>query len=91
MRTALIELPSITRTISESDRRYISPNLCESGRHVELADVICLVISGLIAVTIGLLQGRMIRLEARNGALWGQMPVRGLQARYLVADSLGAA
>jgi hypothetical protein len=48
------------------------------GRHVELADVACLVISGLIAVTIGLLQGRMMRLECRNGALWGQMPVRGL-------------
>ena len=42
------------------------------------ADVVCLVISGLIAVTIGLLQGRMMRLESRNGALWGQMPVRGL-------------
>ena len=38
----------------------------------------CLVISGLIAVTIGLLQGRKMRLESRNGALWGQMPVRGL-------------
>ena len=48
------------------------------GRHVEPADVACLVISGLIAVTIGLLQGRMMRLECRNGALWGQMPVRGL-------------
>jgi hypothetical protein len=48
------------------------------GRHVRPADVACLVISGLIAVTIGLLQGRMIRLESRNGALWGQMPVRGL-------------
>jgi hypothetical protein len=48
------------------------------GRHVEPADVACLVISGLIAVTIGLLQGRMMRLECRNGALWGQMPARGL-------------
>ena len=48
------------------------------GRHVEPADVAWLVISGLIAVTIGLLQGRIMRLECRNGALWGQMPVRGL-------------
>jgi hypothetical protein len=48
------------------------------GHHVEPADVVCLVISGLIAVTIGLQQGRMLRLESRNGALWGQMPVRGL-------------
>ncbi len=57
------------------------------GRHVELADVICLVISGLIAVTIGLLQGRMMRLEARNGALWGQMPVRALWLWALLVGS----
>lgn len=47
-------------------------------RHARPADVVFLVISGLIAVTIGLLQGRMMRLESRNGALWGQMPVRAL-------------
>ena len=57
------------------------------GRHVEPADVICLVISGLIAVTIGLLQGRMMRLEARNGALWGQMPVRALWLWALLVGS----
>ena len=48
------------------------------GRHVRPADIVFLVISGLIAVTIGLLQGRMMRLESRNGALWGQMPARAL-------------
>jgi hypothetical protein len=57
------------------------------GRHVHPADVVCLVISGLIAVTIGLLQGRMIRLEPRNGALWGQMPVRGLWLWALLVGS----
>jgi hypothetical protein len=62
-------------------------DLGEHGRHVQLADVICLVISGLIAVTIGLLQGRMIRLESRNGALWGQMPVRGLWLWALLVGS----
>jgi len=62
-------------------------DLGKNGRHVELADVICLVISGLIAVTIGLLQGRMIRLEARNGALWGQMPVRALWLWALLVGS----
>jgi hypothetical protein len=45
------------------------------------------VISGLIAVTIGLLQGRMIRLEARDGALWGQMPVRALWLWALLVGS----
>jgi hypothetical protein len=62
-------------------------DLGKNGRHVEPADVICLVISGLIAVTIGLLQGRMIRLESRNGALWGQMPVRGLWLWVLLVGS----
>lgn len=62
-------------------------DLGKNGRHVELADVICLVISGLIAVTIGLLQGRMIRLEARDGALWGQMPVRALWLWALLVGS----
>src|ERR1700719_4508377 len=55
--------------------------------HVEPADVVFLVISGLIAVTIGLLQGRMMRLEARNGALWGQMPVRALWLWALLVGS----
>lgn len=62
-------------------------DLGKNGRHVEPADVICLVISGLIAVTIGLLQGRVIRLEARNGALWGQMPLRGLWLWALLVGS----
>jgi len=62
-------------------------DLGKNGRHVEAADVICLVISGLIAVTIGLMQGRMMRLESRNGALWGQMPVRGLWLWALLVGS----
>jgi len=62
-------------------------DLGQHGRHVEPADVVFLVISGLIAVTIGLLQGRMIRLECRNGALWGQMPVRALWLWALLVGS----
>jgi hypothetical protein len=62
-------------------------DLGQHGRHVEPADVVFLVISGLIAVTIGLLQGRMMRLEARNGALWGQMPVRALWLWALLVGS----
>ena len=42
---------------------------------------------GLIAVTIGVLQGRMMRLEDRNGALWGQMPVRALWLWALLVGS----
>jgi hypothetical protein len=62
-------------------------DLGKHGHHVEPADVACLVASGLIALTIGLLQGRMIRLESRNGALWGQMPVRGLWLWVLLVGS----
>jgi hypothetical protein len=62
-------------------------DLGQHGRHVEPADVVCLVVSGLVAVTIGLLQGRMMRLECRNGALWGQMPVRGLWLWALLVGS----
>jgi hypothetical protein len=62
-------------------------DLGKHGRHVEPADVICLVIGGLIALTIGLLQGRMIRLECRNGALWGQLPVRALWLWALLVGS----
>jgi hypothetical protein len=62
-------------------------DLSQHGHHVQLADVICLVLSGLIAVAIGMLQGRMVRLEGRNGALWGQMPVRGLWLWALLVGS----
>jgi len=62
-------------------------DLDKHGHHVEAADVACLVISGLIAVTIGLRQGRMIRLECRNGALWGQMPARALWLWALLVGS----
>jgi hypothetical protein len=76
----VVALPVILAVAGAAD-------LGKNGRHVEPADVICLVISGLIAVTIGLLQGRMIRLEARNGALWGQMPVRALWLWALLVGS----
>jgi hypothetical protein len=76
----VVALPVILAVAGAAD-------LGKNGRHVEPADVICLVISGLIAVTIGLLQGRMIRLESRNGALWGQMPARGLWLWVLLVGS----
>lgn len=48
------------------------------GHHVRAVDVACLVASGLIAAGIGAGQGAMMRLEARDGGLWGRMPPRGL-------------
>jgi hypothetical protein len=76
----VVVLPVILAVVGAVD-------LDQHGHHVEPADVACLVASGLIAVTIGLLQGRMIRLESRNGALWGQMPVRGLWLWALLVGS----
>jgi hypothetical protein len=62
-------------------------DLGKNGHHVRPADVAFLVISGLIAVTIGVLQGRMMRLEPRNGALWGQMPARARWRWAVLAGS----
>jgi hypothetical protein len=76
----VVVLPVILAVVGAVD-------LDRHGHHVEAADVACLVVSGLIAVTIGLLQGRMIRLESRNGALWGQMPARGLWLWALLVGS----
>lgn len=41
-------------------------------------DIACLVVGGLLVTGIGLAQGCVTRLESRDGALWGQMPVKGL-------------
>jgi hypothetical protein len=42
------------------------------GRHVKPVDVVFLVISGLIAVIIGLLQGRMIGWKTGTGRCGGR-------------------
>jgi hypothetical protein len=41
-------------------------------------DTVCVAASALIAAAIGLWQGGLMRLEPRDGGLWGQMPQRGL-------------
>lgn len=76
----VVLLPAILAVIGVID-------LSKHGHHVQPADVVCLVISSIIAVSIGLLQGRMMRLESRNGALWGQMPVRSLCLWALLVGS----
>lgn len=48
------------------------------GHHVRAVDVACLAVSAVIALAIGLGQGAMMRLEERDGALWGRMPARSL-------------
>ena len=68
----VILLPAILTVIGVA-------NLASSkGHHIGIADVVCLALSAVIAAGIGLAQGRAMRLESRNGALWAQLPVQGL-------------
>jgi hypothetical protein len=46
--------------------------------HLNAADLACIGVGSVIAAGIGLGQGATMRLEARQGELWGQLPVRGL-------------
>jgi hypothetical protein len=48
------------------------------GRHLAVADIVCLVVGGLVVVAIGLAQGKALRLSSRDGSLWAQMPLNGL-------------
>lgn len=71
-----------------------------SGHHVHALDVACLVAGGVIAAAIGAGQGAVMRLEHRDGGLWGRMPVSGLLlwvalvcsrlAMTVLASALGA-
>jgi hypothetical protein len=67
----LIVLPAVLTVIGAVD-------LHSSHRPVQPVDVACLVVGGLIAAAIGLAQGRLMRVESRNGSLWAQLPVKGL-------------
>ncbi|MBC3840095.1 hypothetical protein GXW82_07610 [Streptacidiphilus sp. 4-A2] len=42
------------------------------------ADIVCLVIGAVGSIAVGLAFGAMTRLEARDGVLWGRLPLRGL-------------
>ncbi|HTW21578.1 MAG TPA: hypothetical protein VME70_15390 [Mycobacteriales bacterium] len=53
-------------------------DLSSSHPTVRPIDIACLVAGGVLVATIGIAQGRAIRLESRDGALWGQMPTWGI-------------
>jgi hypothetical protein len=67
----LIVLPLVLAVIGAVD-------LSGHGHHPGTADIVMIAIEVVIAAGIGLGQGSMMRLEARNGVLWGQMPRRSL-------------
>jgi hypothetical protein len=47
------------------------------GTHMNTADITWLTIGALGSLVIGLGFGLMMRLEARDGVLWGKLPARG--------------
>jgi hypothetical protein len=50
-----------------------------AGSHdVRPDDVLCILASTVMAAAIGFGQGAVMHLEARDGALWGRLPPRGL-------------
>jgi len=64
-------LPAILTVIGFTDLRGGSV-------HLQSADIVCLVIGAAGSIAIGLAFGAITRLESRDGALWAQMPMRGL-------------
>ncbi len=62
-------------------------NLTGAKLHPRPADIGCLIVGGVIVAGIGLGQGSILRLESRNGSLWGQLPVKGLWLWLLLVSS----
>jgi hypothetical protein len=73
----VVLLPAILTVIGLSDL----------GGHLRPIDVACLIAGALVVAGIGVAQGSVIRLESRDGALWGQMPVKGLWLWALLVAS----
>ena len=67
----VVVLPVVLTVIGFTD-------LNSSGHHVRPADVACLVVGGIAVALVGVAQAAALRIETRNGFLWGQMPVKAL-------------
>ena len=50
----------------------------DHAKHLHSADILWLTVGAIGSVLIGLAFGAITRLESRNGALWAQLPLRGL-------------
>jgi hypothetical protein len=68
----LLILPAVLAVVGIADMAG------NHGRHPTATDIVLIVIGTAIAAVVGVRQGLSMRLEARRGHLWGQMPVRGL-------------
>jgi hypothetical protein len=67
----LIVLPVVLAVVGATD-------LVGHSRNLGTADIVLIVVGSVVAAAIGVGQGSMMRLEARSGTLWGQMPRRSL-------------
>jgi hypothetical protein len=79
----LIILPAVLTGIGILD-------LAKHAVHPTGTDILLIVIGAVIAAAIGVAQGRMMRLEERDGGLWGQLPLGGLWLWALLYLSRGA-
>jgi hypothetical protein len=67
----VVVLPVILTVIGAVD-------LGGSEHPVRPVDAVLLLVGAVVVAAIGLAQGAVMRLERRNGTLWGQMPVASL-------------
>ena len=79
----LLVLPLVLAVVGVVD-------ISKQGAHIHLDDDLLLVLSATLAVVIGVLQGLSMRLQARDGFLWGQLPRRSLWFWVALAISHGA-
>jgi hypothetical protein len=66
----LIVLPAVLTVVGFLD--------LDHAKHLHSADILWLTVGAIGSVLIGLAFGAITRLESRNGALWAQLPLRGL-------------
>jgi hypothetical protein len=78
----LIILPGVLTLIGVLD-------LTKHTVHATTTDILLIAIGAAVAGAIGFTQGRIMRLEQRNGYLWGQLPRRGLWLWLLLYASRG--
>ena len=66
----LIVLPAVLTVVGFLD--------LHGAKHIGPADIVWLTVGAIGSLLIGLAFGAITRLQERNGALWSQLPLRGL-------------
>jgi hypothetical protein len=66
----LIVLPAVLTVVGFLD--------LHGTKHIHTADIVWLIVGAIGSLLIGLAFGAITRLQERNGALWAQLPLRGL-------------